>query len=86
MAVAALGMRAVLQGLALPHGTIHLGHEHTSTRAVQVGERLTCKAKVVRRSERNEGVFVVVEFGLSSNDGEPVVKGRATVMTPKGDE
>ena len=86
MAVAALGMRAVLQGLSLPHGTIHLGHEHTSNRAVQVGERLTCNAKVIRRSERGDGVFIVVEFGLSSNDGEPVVDGRATVMTPKNDE
>ena len=86
MAVAALGMRAILEGLALPRGTIHLGHEHTSNRAVLVGEKLTCNVKVIRRSERNEGVFVVVEFGLSSNDGEPVVEGRTTVMTPRDGE
>lgn len=81
-ALAALGVRTILGGLALPPGTIHLAQELTAHRAVASGQPLSCRARVVQRSQRRDGTFLVLEFTVSDGMDQPVLEGRTTLMVP----
>lgn len=84
MAVAALSIRALLQGAGLPAGAIHAGQELAFHRAVRVGERLSVAASVASRGERAGWVLMSVEMSVSSG-ADDVMSGRATVTFPAGD-
>ena len=86
MAVAALGVRALLDGARLPPGAIHLGQEMSFLRPVRVGERLSISARVVSRGERQGWVLLGIELDVQGDDQGPVMKGRATLTMPAGRE
>ena len=86
MAVAALGARALFEGAALPPGAVHLGQEIELLRPVRRGERLSASARVVSRGERQGWVLMGIEMKVEGQDGEPVMKGRATLTMPAGGE
>lgn len=86
MAVAALGVRALLDGARLPAGAIHLGQEVSFLRPVRVGERLSISARVVSRGERQGWVLLGIELDVRGDDQGPVMTGRATLTMPVGRE
>lgn len=86
MAVAALGVRALLDGASLPPGAIHLGQEMSFLRPVRVGERLSISARVVSRGERQGWVLLGIDLDVQGDDHGPVMKGRATLTMPVGRE
>ena len=81
-AVAALGVRTVLGGLALPPGTVHVAQELVAHRAVASGQRVSCRAKVAQASHRKDGTFLVLEFSINDDAGQPVLDGRTTLLVP----
>ncbi len=81
-AVAALGVRTVLGGLALPPGTVHIAQELVAHRAVACGQRVSCRAKVTQASHRKDGTFLVLEFAVNDDAGQPVLDGRTTLLVP----
>lgn len=82
LAVAALGVRTVLEGLSLPAGAMHLAQEHTSHRAVTQAERLRCTARVGHRSVRRDRMLLVMEFAVYDETGVAVLEGKSTLATP----
>ena len=81
-AVAALGVRTVLGGLALPHGTVHVAQELVAHRMAACGQSVSCQARVAQASHRREGTFLVLEFAVKDDAGQPVLDGRTTLMVP----
>ena len=86
MAVAALGVRALLDGARLPPGAIHLGQEMNFLRPVRVGERLSISARVISRGERQGWVLLGIDLDVRGDDDGPVMKGRATLTMPAARE
>ncbi len=86
MAVAALAVRSLLDAAELPPGAVHLGQETEFVRPVRVGERLSASARVVSRGERQGWVLMGIDMKVDGQDGEPVMKGRATLTMPAGGE
>ena len=81
-AVAAVGVRTLLGGLALPPGTVHLGQELATHRAAECGQRVSCRARVAQSRQRREGRFLILEFTVANDQGQPIVEGRTTLMVP----
>jgi len=83
MAVAALALRSLMEEMTLPAGSIHASQELEFVRAVEAGERVTCRAWLSHRSQR--GGWWVLAVGMEGTDesGRPVLAGRLTVMVPR---
>lgn len=82
MAIAALALRALLEGARLPAGAIHLGQELAFLRPVRADERLQASARIVSRGERQGWVVMSVEMDVAAEDGASVMQGRATAAMP----
>lgn len=82
MAVAALGLRGVVNDLAIPGGTLHAGQELEFKAPVAVGDSLTCKATLLQNSVRGAWRFMVVQLGVENGDGREVMAGKSTIMLP----
>jgi len=85
LAIAALALRALLERLELPAGSLHAAQEVECRAAAPVGAELTMRGEVTQRSERGGFVASVIEFEVAPADsrGEPVLVGRTTVMAPR---
>ena len=86
MAVAALSIRALLDAADLPAGAVHLGQELAFLRPVGIGERLSARARVASRGERQGWAMMSIELDVGDGAGRPVMTGRATVTMPVGEE
>jgi acyl dehydratase len=82
MAVAALSLKGVVNDLAIPGGTLHVGQELEFKRAVAVGETLDCNALLLQNSVRGEWRFLVVQLKVDDGDGHSVMEGKSTIMLP----
>ena len=82
MAIAALGLQGVIEDLAIPGGTLHVGQELSFIGAVPVGETLTCQAKLAQNSTRGELRFIVVTMQVEDGQGRKVVEGKSTITVP----
>ena len=85
-AIAALGVRAVLEELSLPPGTLHAAQELTMHRAAAVNDAVICKARVAQSSERKGWQFVVVEFTIADAEARELLDGRTTLLVPPRDQ
>ena len=83
MVVAALGLRGVVNDLAIAGGTLHAGQELEFSGAVQVGETLQCTATLVQNSVRGEWRFMVVQLDVQDGAGRQVMIGKSTIMVPE---
>lgn len=81
MAIAALGIRALLQHAALAPGTIHAGQEASFHRAAHIGDTLSMRASVGSRGERARWVLMSVDLEASGPSGN-VMTGRTTITFP----
>ena len=84
MAVAALWLRGVVNDLAIPGGTLHIGQELDFHGAVHVGETLDCRATLLQNSVRRGVRFMVVEADVADGTGRKVMGGKGTITVPAG--
>ena len=77
MAVAALGLRGVVEDLHIPGGTLHTSQEMEFLVAVPVGSELRCEADVLQNSVRGGRRFLVVDIRMDDGDGRRVLTARA---------
>ena len=84
MVVAALSLRGVVNDLAIPGGTIHLGQELEFCGAVRVGETLAGMATLLQQSIRGDFRFMVVKLHVDDSSGRKVMGGKSTIMVPVG--
>lgn len=85
MAVAALALRALLESVELPAGTIHLGQELAFLGSVAAGQKLTARAKVASSGQRAGWSLVTFDLQVEKEGGEAVMTGRATATAPLPD-
>ncbi|MCH7705732.1 MAG: MaoC family dehydratase N-terminal domain-containing protein [Chloroflexi bacterium] len=81
-AMAALGMRTLLNGLGLPAGAVHVAQELTMHRTATWDQNVVCSARVAQTSQRKDGRFLVLEFEIAGEDGSPILEGRTIVIAP----
>ena len=76
------GFISAVLGMYLPGpGTIYMGQELKFTKPVHIGDTVTATATVEEIIlEKNR---VILETTVVNQDGEVVIKGKATVMPPK---
>ena len=75
-------LKAILEGLSLPPGTIHLAQEFESNGVAIVDERISCVARLSRPIDRGDWKFMAVEFKLDSENTASVLTGRCSVLVP----
>lgn len=80
IAVAALAIRSLLEGMELPAGALHVGQELEYRRALKVGESLAAKAQVASVGERGGWSLAAFEITVEDEAGRPVLIGRSTLM------
>ena len=83
LAVAALGLNALQEHIALPEGSLHTGQEVEHTGSARAGEALTLTGRIAQRSERQGFVISVVEFEVATI-ARVAVRARTTIMAPGG--
>lgn len=82
MALAALGVRGVVQDLGIPGGTLHLGQEIEFTSPVDAGETISCTAEMVRNSVRGGQRVLVIDLTVRAGGDRLVMKGKSTIAVP----
>lgn len=86
MALAARTLGLLIEKLGLAPGAVHTSQEVTALKPVPIGRRLTAQAKPSRPLRRGQWEFLSVAFTLrehrNGETGEPVLKGKTTVMSP----
>ncbi len=86
LAVAALGLGALLETIELPDGTLHSGQELEVRGGVPLGAGLTLTGSIAQRSERAGLIISVIEFELTAaGEGGGAIGGRTTVVAPKSE-
>ena len=83
MAMAAQALRSLMEEMTLPAGSIHASQELEFVRAVEAGERITCRARLAHRSQRGGWWVLAVEMEGADESGRPVLAGRSTVRVPR---
>lgn len=82
MAVAALAIRSLLEGMELPAGALHVGQELEYRRALKVGEGLAVKAQVASVGERGGWSLAAIDIKIEDESGRAILIGRSTLMAP----
>ena len=80
MAVAALGLRGVLDDLGIPSGALHAGQELSFSGPVDVDARLRCRATVARNSVRRGSRFVDIVLSVLDDEEAEVMSGTTTLI------
>ncbi len=81
-ALAAWAMRALLELVGLPPGTVHLSQETETRQAVASGATLSCRGRISQRSQRRDSLFWTIEFTLLDQRQQVVMEGKTSMMTP----
>ena len=86
MALAARTLGLLIEKLGLAPGTVHTSQEVSALKPVPIGQQISAQAKPSRTLRRGDWEFLSVQFTLYENldgeTGEPVLKGKTTVMSP----
>ena len=85
MVLAALALAALLKKLDLPPGTIHASQELDCRRTVNLGEQVSCKAKLSRPIRRGAWRFISADFAVHGAEGEAILTGKTSVLVPAGE-
>jgi acyl dehydratase len=72
-----------MEEMTLPAGAIHGSQEFEFLRAVEAGERITCRAWLSHRSQRAGWWILAVGMEGTDDSGGSVLMGRLTVMVPR---
>ena len=82
MAIAALAMAALLTGLSLPPGTIHVSQELEFIDIANIGEPLTSYARVSRKVERGKLHMLTIGINVLGQKKTAVITGEFGFILP----
>ncbi len=83
MAIAALGIRALVNDLQVPGGTVHVGQEVEFMGAVAMGDNLHYAATVLQNTVRRGQRFMSVSLSVADDSGRKVMAGKSTIVLPE---
>ena len=83
MAIVAYTMAALSQHLLLPPGTIHAAQQIEFLKALTVGAKLTCQAKVSRKQERSNLRLLTIDLSTFDQNRDLVLLGKTSFVFPK---
>ncbi len=83
MAIAALGIRGLVNDLQVPGGTVHVGQEIEFIGAVAVGDSLHYEATVLQNTVRRGQRFMSVKLSAEDGSGRQVMAGKSTIVLPE---
>lgn len=82
MAVAALSLKALINAISMPPGTIHVSQEFEFTDVVHTQDTLTCHARVSRVQERGKLHLITVDISVQNHESKPVLAGKTGFILP----
>lgn len=82
MAIATYAMTMLLQNLSLPPGTIHVTQEIEFLKAVKIGTRITCHAKVSRDWKRGKFHLLTIDLSVLGQEKEQLLSGKVGFILP----
>ena len=81
-AIAALALKGVIEELAIPKGTIHVGQELEFLGTVLAGQKLNFCADLSQNTVRGDARFLSIEMNVTNKLGVTVMKGKSTIVLP----
>ncbi|MFC1940326.1 MaoC family dehydratase N-terminal domain-containing protein [Chloroflexota bacterium] len=84
-AVAARAMAALSDSISLPPGTIHVSQELEFTGTVNVGDTITCHAKVARKQDRGRLHLMTIDLNVFNQNQKKVLSGKTSFVLPEPD-
>ncbi len=82
MAVAALALKALINAISMPAGTVHVSQEFEFTAAVNTQDTLTSQAKVSRVQERGKLHLMSVDINVFDQGRKQVLAGKTSFILP----
>ncbi|MBA7473872.1 hypothetical protein ES707_09217 [subsurface metagenome] len=82
MAVAALALKALINAISMPPGTIHVSQEFEFTDTVSTQDALTGHATVSRIQERGKLHLMTVAISVVNQKNRPVLAGKTGFILP----
>ncbi len=82
MAVAAYAMAALFDSISLPLGTIHVSQGLDFTGTVNVGDTITCQAKVLRKQNRGGLNLMTIGFDVFNQNQKKVTAAKTSLILP----
>jgi acyl dehydratase len=82
MAVAALALKALIDAISMPPGTIHVSQEFEFIATVSAQDTLTSRATVSRIQERGRLHLINVDVSVLNQGNQPVLAGKTGFILP----
>lgn len=82
MAIAALAMAALSEGIAFPPGAIHVSQELQFLDTVSIDETITSQAKISRKLERGKFHMLTISINVQNERKIPVLAGETSFILP----
>lgn len=82
MAVAALALKALINAISMPPGTIHVSQEFEFMATVNTQDILTGRARVSRVQERGKLHLITVDIDVANQNQESVLAGKTGFILP----
>jgi len=82
MAVAALSLKALINAISMPPGTIHVSQEFEFIDTVHTQDTLTSYARVSRVQERGKLHLITVDTSVLNQGNKPVLTGKTGFILP----
>ncbi len=82
MAVAALALKALINAISMPPGTIHVSQEFEFLAAVSTQDTMTSHATVSRIQQRGKLHLINVDISVLNQENQPVLAGKTGFILP----
>jgi len=82
MALAALALKALINTISMPPGTIHVSQEFEFIDAINTRDTLTSQARVSRIQERGKLHLMTVDISVVNQEQKPVLAGKTSFVLP----
>ena len=86
MAVATCAMRALLEGLTIPDGAIHVSQELEFMDTARVGDTIVCHARVSRKQDRGRLHLLSIDLSVFNQAQQQVLAGQTGFVLPEQDK
>jgi len=86
MAMATCAMRALLEGLTIPDGAIHVSQELEFMDMARVGDTIVCHARISRKQDRGRFHLLSIDLSVFNQAQQQVLAGRTGFVLPEQDK
>jgi acyl dehydratase len=83
MAVAALAMAALSEGVSFPSGAIHVSQEVEFLDTVNINDVIVSHSRVSRKQKRGPVNLMAIEFHVFNENDKEVLKGKTEFILPE---